>query len=283
VFPELEVFSSEDIDDRSGSDLAVARRLNTHLLESNKLTPEHIVVADGVWLVGLSDNVKATVNVSHGTWIGVSIANEIHKFGETSEFLKFAKWQEAAYRSADVVVAVSPMAAWELKSYYNIDSTMIYNGVDLSVFRPAKENKGLVLHVASQGRKQLSMVEDTSGLLTAVPEFLNVKTGDEKDEAARWSQGRVFFQPSLYEGCSYASLEAMACGLVPVSYRTGLFWDLPDKVAIAVDDHYHSVYAAEIHRALHDYRDFKPRKWVEKNASLKKFAANWRSLVGGLR
>lgn len=283
AFPELEMYGSDDVSGAGGSDLRIAKALNAHLLETGLVGGNTVVVSDGFWQAGLSGKVRFTINVSHGTWIGIALANEFVRFGSTSDFLKLAKWQEAAYRAADVIVAVSPLAAWELRTFYNLDSVLIYNGVDTDVFYPAEEIGSTVLHVAAPGRKQLSMVEETAGVLARPIEYLNVKTGSEEDEANRWREGRVFFQPSAYEGCSYASLEAMACGLVPVSFRTGLFWDLPDWAAVAEADHFREVYARAIEIAFVDYKNFRPREWVEENASMDRFIGNWRKLVGGIR
>lgn len=283
VFPNLALYSKEDVPEASGSDLRVAKMLNAFLLAESLVGEDTVVIADGFWMAGLEGKVRATVNVSHGTLIGTAMVNEAYRFADTGHLLKLAKWQEASYAAADMVVAVSPLAQWELEAFYGIDSVLIYNGVDLDVFHPADRTGAKVLHVASPGRKQLEMVEETAGVLGRPIEYLNVKTGKEEDEAARWREGRVFFQPSLYEGCSYASLEAMACGLVPVSYRTGLFWDLPGDAAMAIDDHYRDVYANVITQALSRYADFRPRKWVTENASMDRFAKGWRKLIKGVQ
>jgi len=281
VFPDMEIFASDDAPEGDyKSDLAVARALNSRLLAEGKIGKDTVAISDGFWQAGLEGKVKATVNVAHGTYVGCALANEFHRFGQTATFLRLAKWQEDAYRAADMVVAVSPLTQWELKTFYGIDSVMVYNGVDTDVFKPErKRNGGLILHAASVGRKQKEMVEATAGTLRRTIEHLNVRTGKEQDEAKRWQQGSVAFFPSLYEGNAYSGLEAMSTGLIPVSYSTGLFWNIPEWAAIAVTDHHPEIYAREILRALGNRGSFRPRKWVEENASFKHFAAGWKEII----
>jgi glycosyltransferase involved in cell wall biosynthesis len=283
VFPKLRIYASDDAPPRDyGSELALAKALNQHLLDTGEIGKKTIAICDGFWQAGLKGNVKATVNVAHGTYAGCAMANEFHRFGQTADYLKLARWQEGAYRAADVVVAVSPLTAWELKTFYRLDSVVILNGVDLGIFKP--DGKGMkILHAASPGRKQLGMVEAVAGMIRRPIQHINIRTGNEEDEAAKWQQGMVAFFPSLYEGCAYSGLEAMACGLVPVSYKTGIFWGLPDWAAIEVTDHYRLVYAEAILEAISSRDKFHPRKWIEENASFNHFAAGWKGLIKSLR
>jgi len=279
ALPSIQLFASDDAPDAGGSDFRIARQLNLALLADGRVGDDTVVISDGFWQAGLEGKVKAIISVSHGTWLGIALANEFSRFGDTSEFLKLARWQEAAYRAADVVVAVSPLAAWELRTFYGLDSVTIVNGVDLDVFHPAEVPGTRILHCSSPGRKQLSMIEDTAGVLARPIEYLNVKTGREEDEAERWRQGRVAFFPSLYEGAAFSTIEAMAVGLVPVAFKTGIFWDMPEWAAITTADHYRETYSRLIERAFRNYKDYRPRKWVEENASMKKFSRAWRKLV----
>ncbi len=125
------------------------------------------------------------------------------------------------------------------------------------------------------------MVEAVAGVIRRPMEHINIRTGKEEDEAAKWRQGSLAFFPSLYEGAAYATLEAMACGLTPVAYRTGIFWDLPEWAGVVITDHYRQAYAEAITEAMAG--NFKPRKWIEQNASFDRFAAEWRRLIQSLR
>jgi len=289
AFPDLNIWALSDFPQSSGGDDWIkAKALNSWLWQTGKIQSGDIVIADGFWGAGLVGKDVKLVSVCHGSYVGTAAQNEIYPWFDTGLLLRWAAAQKGIYDQAALVVSVSKQAARELSVLYGLESKVILNGVDGSIYGPLKgqEVSDLVLHVASPGRKQEEMVSRVAQTLPkgVSVQYLNV-SGTQEQEAARWRQGSVFFQPSLYEGLSYASLEAAACGLPVVAYRTGLWADTPSGfggVGEIVDDHDPLVYRRAIMRVLRNRDEYKPRQWVMKHAPISRFISQWQKLAQGL-
>ena len=282
VFPDLKLYSFADCSkEQGGPDWEKAERLNTQLLEEQKIDQDTIVIVDGYWGRGLGGKVKAIVNVAHGTYIGEAWSNEIFPYANASAILAASREQHKAYQEADIVVAVSQRTEEELWKAYGILSTKILNGIDLQLFKPdSKRDQDLILHAATGGRKQLELVEAIRATARELKiEPFGVQSGILEEEAQRWQEGAVFFQPALYEGCSYASLESMACGCVPVAYNTGVWSEVPEEYGIFVEDHHVLQYMRGLQTALQERGKYQPRKWAEKYADFSVFQDSWTRLI----
>lgn len=141
-------------------------------------------------------------------------------------------------RSADVVISVSEYCAQLVKNYYNVESKIIYNGVDTQFFRPhANHNDRLQILFVGRYRRikrpwyliQLAkefpqcdfslygldyplgpMLREISKNLKNVK--INSFLSHEKMRDV-YHNSDIFFDPSVFEGFSLAMLEAAASGL----------------------------------------------------------------------
>ena len=141
-----------------------------------------------------------------------------------------------------------------LKEY---PSKVIYNGIDLSVFRPQSsdlrkryylENKKIVLGVANawNARKglndmialakrldttyQIVLVGLTEKQLKVLPQqILGIKRTANQTELSQWySTADVFINPTYEETFGLTTVEAQACGTPVIVYKTG---GCPEAVA----------------------------------------------------
>ncbi len=282
VFPELKLYSFADCSkEQGGPDWEKAERLNSQLLEELKIDQDTIVIVDGYWGRGLGGKAKAVINVAHGTYIGEAWSNEIYPYTNATAILAASREQYKVYQEADVVVAVSQRTEEELWKAYRIPSTKILNGIDLQLFKPdSKRDQDLILHAATGGRKQLELVETIKATARELKiESFGVQSGILVEEAQRWQEATIFLQPSLYEGCSYASLESMACGCIPVAYNIGIWSEVPEEYGIFVEDHHVFPYVRGLQTALREQGKYKPREWAEKYADFSIFENNWTRLI----
>jgi hypothetical protein len=141
-----------------------ARRANEINLVSEAISEDDIVIADGYYGLGLAGKVKRLIIVCHGSYAGMlrefSI-NPTPSYGNSRAWLLQAeKAQARAYFDGEVV-SVSQHAAMELKEIYDLDSTVILNGVDASEFCPGTPVDGRVFVEVAGGdeRKGCDTIE----------------------------------------------------------------------------------------------------------------------------
>jgi len=263
---------------RNRPDWEQAALLSQHLLETHQVGAETIVIGDGFWGINLAGKVAKVINICHGLYIGVLVQHQIYPWGADEDWLwNAAQAQGVALQQADVVVAIAPQVARELELFYGIEATLVYQACDLDVFVPPKEQGDLFLEVAG------ASAHKGKGMLTQLRqhfpiEYLNVHTGDIRDEARRWQQGRIAILPTHYEGGPRAVIEAAACGVPVVGYRTGLLADLPPECGVVIDDYSERSFIQAIHRVLEG--DYNPRAYAERHHNMIAIAEQWRALIG---
>lgn len=207
-----------------------AQMLGRWLLHSGKLIDCCALVVDGFWGRGLTDKeVQAgtdsghpTISVAHGTWRGIARAT-----GSESATKRLGDAQAEEYRRLPVV-AVSEYCAHEIRELYGVEPVaVIRNGVDTAEFRPREKSarmRPVVIYPsdapAKGGRVVAELKQRRPDLEFRV---LGAGIGQEPEAMA---QGDVYLCPSLSDGCSYAGLQALACGLPVVTSPVGLFADM---------------------------------------------------------
>lgn len=125
----------------------------------------------------------------------------------------------------------------------------INNGIDLTIFKPSKENreldctsdrKKIILGVASdwsdkKGLKdfirlakdlpkyQIVLVGITDNLKKILPSCIKIveRTNDKEELARIYSYADVFVNPTLEDNFPTVNIEALACGTPVVTYNTG--------------------------------------------------------------
>lgn len=280
AIPDLQVFSYQDLPGSispAQEEWEKARQLNEWLLQEKLVDKDTVVVGDGFWVDGLQGKVARLISVIHGAYWGSLLEHEKNPWGEP--WLGTAALeQERVWRDTSVEkVAVSKRSAFELFQTCVIQvNDIIDHGVPLDVYKPNRENRNGIIHVAVSERKGKSMIPQVSSKISHPIELLGYsKDGDMAEEAKLWNRGMMFFSPSTFEGSSYALIEALACGLPVVAYKTGYVYDLPCDVGLTTDDHSVQNYVMLINNLMSTPNCFFPREFAEDRLSFDLFAKRW--------
>lgn len=204
------------------------------------------------------------------------------------------------------LVAVSDKLRRELDALYGLKADLIEIGLDLQHFRPfPKQESRERLGIKWQGPLGIFVgrTDSTKGfeILQAVArqrkdiKVLCVTSSDYQDQnmimARRvpneqmplyYSAADFFLFPSYYESASFASVEAMACGLPVVAYKTGLFEDIDERrVGRILTSRDPKDFSEAIDHVLRS-SGFDPRRLAEERFSMERFIADYRALAQDL-
>jgi len=198
-------------------------------------------------------------------------------FGFTTETISeriLLKLDIRGIKRASHIIVTSKTTRNDLISYLKIPDdriSVIYNGLDHSVFKPYKVgilDKPYILYVGSERpRKNLDrLIEAFAAVRKEFPELLLVKVGvagrareyregmmrkleslgiiqavifveyvSELDLAYYYSSAALLAYPSLYEGFGFPPLEAMACGCPVVTSNTSSLPEVVGEAGIMVN------------------------------------------------
>ncbi len=177
--------------------------------------------------------------------------------------------QKKNYFTALRQLVIVPVSEWlsnllRESFFQHYDIRVIQNGIDLSIFKPSKNNllfqnlhfKYIVLGVASvwEERKGLNdfirlrklLSEDyiivliglTSKQINSLPTgFIGIqRTNNINELASYYSTANVFLNPTWEDNFPTTNLEALACGTPVITYRTGGSIEaVDDKTGIIVE------------------------------------------------
>ncbi len=145
------------------------------------------------------------------------------------------------FSRADLIIAVSEFSAGSVRKYFPHQRVVsVLNGVDCTLFNPAKKNeqyciekygmsfaKPLVVFVgACVPRKRPELFREL-GKIYSQAQFLTVGYGGDinamprEDIAVLFASAKLFIFPSLNEPAAAVILEAMASGCVPIVSKSG--------------------------------------------------------------
>ena len=181
---------------------------------------------------------KNTVNIQHGTF-----ARSADRIDRGRNFFKFfikkyiwGHFEELAGKRANVCVAVSKEVKESVEKYYHIENCIVVqNATDTSFFKPDDKNEsrkkmGLPLDIPicifvgrfeiAKGKHILEKIQ--SHMKSIGGQLIVAERYSQEELSMLYTASDVFALPSLHEGCSYALLDAMSCGLPFVASPVGL-------------------------------------------------------------
>jgi len=270
------------------SEPEAARILGEWLAANGSLSADDVVVVDGFWGRGLQRFPGRVVSVAHGTWRGIARATG----SKQAEQLGIV--QEAEYQRLPVV-AVSEATRRELQELYGVKAAaVIRNGVDIEEFRPRGKSvrmKPVVVYPSNASAKGGDLVDALRRRRSDL-DFRVIGAGIGQ-EAEAISQGDVYLSPSRTDGCAYAGLQALACGLPVVVSEVGLFADMQDGKLdgcwlghslpkVAVDGPTVEAWSHALSFVLKHASNMgrQARAWAERHGSLTRWEAEWRAFLG---
>ena len=263
-------------------EVQAARLLGQWLDDTGRLNGVDVVVADGFWGRGITS--VPVVSVAHGTWRGIARALN-------SPGAERLGWPQAEEYHRRPVVAVSEATAEELRTLYDVEpAAVIGNAVDTDEFCPWPDevrDKPLVLYPSDAPGKGGDVV---AALRVACPEFdFETIGGTIGEEAERISVADLFLAPSRTEGCSYAAIQALACGVPVVASAVGMFAllacpvatvlpppPLRDLTADEIGTWAEALTQTHAHRAQMGSAS---RAWAVEHASLPQWTEKWETFL----
>jgi glycosyltransferase involved in cell wall biosynthesis len=210
-----------------------AKLLARWLVHTGRVLKDDTVVADGFWADGYADlGVRRVISVAHGIWS--HLTKDDVDAGKQPEF-PYHHAAQVAFRRRHLeagreMYAVSDFIANQLKLQWGWDVPVVNNGVDLDVWKPVaklERERELVIHGVTTANKGFDHIEAVKKYM---PGPCDVWLLDEAaanlgvDKPTAFAMADYFVHPSAYEGNSYATLEALACGTPIVGYDVGLMW-----------------------------------------------------------
>ncbi len=218
-----------------------ARTLNHYLVQTRKLLPTDVVVADGFWADGLQ-HMRNAVSHSHGIWSHLTKDDVDAKKEPENPFHHAAQvnFRRRWFELKKHCTAVSHFIAYQMRIQWGfVVDYAINNGVDTSVYVPTTKRfprkRPIIVHGVNdrgnlnKGWDHIELLIDRS---KTDPELdAEVLSLDEMVERyggpKEWalSQADIFVHPSGYEGNSMMVAEALACGLPTIGYNVGYLYE----------------------------------------------------------
>lgn len=241
---------------------------------------------------------KGVINVQHGTF-----ARSAVRIDRSRNYLKYlfkryiwGYFEGLAARRASTCVAVSEETKQSVQMYYGRnDVQVILNAVDTELFKPLGTTK-IPFQGIFVGRFELAKGKE---ILEGIQNYLQSKGGNlivaqtySQDELVHfYNTSQVFLLPSLHEGCSYALLDAMACGLPFLASPVGLVPELEAKglfseciVHESTVDAYIQAFERLVHQSPEERKNFTEqlRLYILEHHSIKQFGDAYDALVRSL-
>ena len=129
----------------------------------------------------------------------------------------FIHLDESIFRLPIKFISVSGYVQKHTKDNYGVDSFLIMNGINKSVFypRPVKRGDGRIFVIDRCGWKGAQDVKKAECIVkkhVRHARFIYKDNLNEDEVACEYSMADIFIFPSWYEGFGLPGLEAMACG-----------------------------------------------------------------------
>lgn len=218
----------------------------------------------------------------------VNVLERTQKFKNKLKTVMFypTLMQSIVAKRLDHIITVSEDSRRMIRRDFGVpekNQTVVYNGIDRSVFKPlkgAKKKKGKIIFVGNieDGKKGFAYLLkampriDRRVTLTAVDggaphrkvtdrlmdrfglegrvEFTG-KTSTE-DLVRLYSESEIAIVPSVYEGFGLPAAEAMACGLPVISSNGGALPEVVGEAGIVVPARDHNAIAAAVNGLIAD-------------------------------
>jgi glycosyltransferase involved in cell wall biosynthesis len=278
--------------------------VSLHFAKLHKDTPFDLAICNDVAGMGLkffTPQVPA-IQVFHYTYRGFAEGALRGQPGYgPSRF--FHPYFERLAANGKHVVAVSNKTRRELEGYYGLTAHVIENAVSLDLFRPLPQRdcrdrlgikwdgpigifvgrtdstKGFdVISALAKKRKDIRILCVTGSHLID-DDMIVARRVPNENMPYYYSAADFLLFPSRYESASYTTIEAMACDLPVVAYRTGLFEDIKENEVGRI---LNKVEEGDFSKAIDDVLKqtrISTRRIAEERFSMERFINDYRMLA----
>lgn len=313
TFPDLEILSFDDIAFEKKlfkplkEPLKAKYLCNKAMQLINELKPE-VIFTNGLTGFALEKNKinVPIINICHGTYSAFA-DNAIKKL--SFEYLRtrfiYSFYEKKAAENADIIIANSKFTQENIKKYYNLESTVIYNGIDTSLFdKTEKEKARELLHLNQEnivlfvGRPDYAKGFDIFKKLSRIykeVQFVAVtfpKAVDKKIKcfnsmpieklALFYSAADFFIMPSRFEGFGFVSVEAAYNDLPMIASKTGILKEVNFNNTITIDKISLKAFSDAFNQLKTMKFENSNKKLIEERFSLKTMKKEYENLIKSL-
>jgi len=278
VFPEAIHLTCSKVGVTKGTFEEMSYNLGYLAEHKGLIKPDDIVITDGFWGCGLSNQDRVIV-VCHGILSGdVGLQHPISQY-------------QKKHMERNHVVSVSINAAQEcIRDYQFTCDTVIMNGIDLDIFCPPQVPPGAFVlgTIDPMGKCRITKFNGLIDRLKADFTIQNVQGDWPYAVAKEYQKCSAYLHLSRYEGCSYAVNEALATGLPIIATPTGLIgnyqaflneYKLPiGEILTSVTPTYEEVKASVL-KVQREYSTYKPLEWCQKYCNFQLFKKEWTNYI----
>lgn len=183
-------------------------------------------------MLGWNIKKAKVINVQHGTFARAAVRIDTNVFKYFFRRYIWGFFEGLSARRATVCVAVSRETKESVEYFYRAKNVrVIHNAVDTELFYPMiVQKKPQALFVGrfeyAKGKNILEPFQKY--LRTNNSNLLIAENYSQEDLSKIYNESQVFVLPSLHEGCSFALLEAMACGTPFLASPVGMVPELQE-------------------------------------------------------
>ena len=286
VFKDLKIINADTVGFEGKSKLAApfrdvikAKAICDYVNKNIESLKPEIIFVNGLcgWALSKEINVPV-VCILHGGY--AAYADAAMKFG--LDYLRtkyiYAHFEALSARRATHRIANSEFTRKNIKRYCNLESTVIHNGIDTTVFKPLSKKsarkklkldlegkiglfvgrpdyaKGFdILEKVAKTRPEIEFIAVLYPKVESTIQNLRIAGPLEPKELRKYYCAADFvINPTRFEGFGYVNLEGLACNTSVIASNTGMAKELKMKPIVKVSNNNAKEYGKKLENCFWD-------------------------------